>query len=74
VLIHELSHFDVNGHADDFDYTAADARKLAKEAPDTAVENADNYHYFATTFITDDTQASTPLTSRLAPADAKDQE
>jgi peptidyl-Lys metalloendopeptidase len=74
ILLHELSHFDVNGHTDDLDYTATDARKLAEEHSPLAIENADNFHYFAASFLPDSLTAPALSTIRLAPADTKDPE
>ncbi|WP_157437019.1 M35 family metallo-endopeptidase [Actinoplanes subtropicus] len=46
-LIHESSHFTVNGGTDDHVYGQTAARQLAKSNPANAVDNADNYEYFA---------------------------
>ncbi|GIE78012.1 peptidase M35 [Actinoplanes philippinensis] len=46
-LIHESSHFTVNGGTDDHAYGQTAARQLAASNPANAVDNADNYEYFA---------------------------
>ena len=46
-LIHEVSHFSVVAGTNDYAYGQADAQKLAKESPEKAVNNAENYDYFA---------------------------
>jgi uncharacterized Zn-binding protein involved in type VI secretion len=51
-LVHEASHYDSVGSTDDVEhdgqtvYGEAGAEKLAKEAPEKAQENADNFEYF----------------------------
>ncbi|MEU4157795.1 M35 family metallo-endopeptidase [Actinoplanes sp. NPDC026670] len=46
-LIHESSHFTVNGGTDDHAYGQTAAKQLAVSSPAKAVDNADNYEYFA---------------------------
>jgi len=46
-LIHESSHFTVNGGTDDHAYGQTAAKQLAVSSPANAVDNADNYEYFA---------------------------
>ena len=46
-LIHEMSHFNVVAGTDDFVYGQTGAMQLAIEAPNDAVNNADNHEYFA---------------------------
>ncbi|GLY04120.1 MULTISPECIES: M35 family metallo-endopeptidase [Actinoplanes] len=46
-LIHESSHFTVNGGTDDHAYGQTAAKALAISSPANAVDNADNYEYFA---------------------------
>ncbi|GAA0553096.1 M35 family metallo-endopeptidase [Paractinoplanes ferrugineus] len=46
-LIHESSHFTVNGGTDDHAYGQTAAKQLASSNPGNAVDNADNYEYFA---------------------------
>ncbi|CCO37507.1 deuterolysin M35 metalloprotease [Rhizoctonia solani AG-1 IB] len=46
-LIHEQTHFTVNGGAEDIAYGREGCRGLATSDPDKAVQNADNYEYFA---------------------------
>ncbi|WP_157432789.1 MULTISPECIES: M35 family metallo-endopeptidase [unclassified Actinoplanes] len=46
-LVHESSHFTVNGGTDDHVYGQTAARQLAASNPGNAVDNADNYEYFA---------------------------
>jgi len=46
-IIHELSHFKVTAHTDDHVYGKLSAKQLAADKPDTAIDNADNYEYFA---------------------------
>ncbi|KAM5543347.1 hypothetical protein V8D89_003221 [Ganoderma adspersum] len=46
-LVHEASHFTVNGGTRDFAYGPTAARRLALTSPNQAVFNADNHEYFA---------------------------
>jgi peptidyl-Lys metalloendopeptidase len=46
-LVHEMSHFDIVAGTDDDAYGQEAARQLAIDAPNTAVDNADNHEYFA---------------------------
>jgi len=46
-LVHESSHFTVNGGTDDHAYGQTAAKQLALSNPANAVDNADNYEYFA---------------------------
>ena len=46
-LIHEMSHFDVVAGTDDWAYGQTNAKNLALNDPNKAVENADNHEYFA---------------------------
>ena len=46
-LIHESSHFYINGGADDHVYGLTQGRQLASTNPDLAVDNADNIEHFA---------------------------
>ena len=46
-MIHEASHYTVNGGTDDYVYGQSGAKNLAKSNPDRAVFNADNHEYFA---------------------------
>ncbi|BEL12088.1 M35 family metallo-endopeptidase [Actinoplanes sichuanensis] len=46
-LIHESSHFNVNGGADDHVYGLAEGQQLARTDPNRAVDNADNIEHFA---------------------------
>jgi peptidyl-Lys metalloendopeptidase len=46
-LVHESSHFTVNGGTDDHAYGQTAAMQLARSNPSNAVDNADNYEYFA---------------------------
>ncbi|KAJ1309798.1 hypothetical protein OPQ81_006563 [Rhizoctonia solani] len=45
-LVHEQSHFVVNGGTDDHVYGSASAHSLAESNPDQAIDNADNREYF----------------------------
>ncbi|QRW27459.1 peptidyl-Lys metalloendopeptidase [Rhizoctonia solani] len=45
-IVHEQSHFVVNGGTDDHVYGSASARLLAQSNPDQAIDNADNHEYF----------------------------
>lgn len=45
-LVHESSHFTVNGGTDDHAYGRTAAQQLARSNPANAVDNADNYEYF----------------------------
>lgn len=46
-LIHESSHFNVNGGTQDYVYGLQEGQALAKSTPDHAVQNADNVEHFA---------------------------
>ncbi|CAM3818370.1 Deuterolysin metalloprotease (M35) family protein [Vibrio aerogenes CECT 7868] len=46
-LVHEMSHFTVNGGTDDYVYGMSAVRSLAASSPDKAVMNADTHEYFA---------------------------
>ncbi|KAI1786570.1 metalloprotease, partial [Ganoderma leucocontextum] len=46
-LIHEASHFTVNGGTQDYVYGQTAAKSLAQSTPSEAVFNADNHEYFA---------------------------
>ncbi|KAF9529057.1 peptidyl-Lys metalloendopeptidase [Crepidotus variabilis] len=46
-LIHEATHFTVNGGTDDLFYGQTDARSNAITHPDQTLMNADNYEFFA---------------------------
>ncbi|CAE6423933.1 unnamed protein product [Rhizoctonia solani] len=46
-IVHEQSHFTVNGGTDDHVYGQSGAKSLAKSSPDQAIDNADNHEYFA---------------------------
>ncbi|KAM5544061.1 hypothetical protein V8D89_002247 [Ganoderma adspersum] len=46
-LIHEASHFTVNGGTQDYVYGQSGAKSLAQSNPSEAVFNADNHEYFA---------------------------
>lgn len=46
-LIHEASHFLVNGGTQDHEYGQEDCMELARTKPQDAITNADNYEYFA---------------------------
>ncbi|KAH7340845.1 hypothetical protein B0J17DRAFT_716024 [Rhizoctonia solani] len=45
-IVHEQSHFVVNGGTDDHVYGSASAHSLAQSDPDQAIDNADNHEYF----------------------------
>ncbi|CAE6414182.1 unnamed protein product [Rhizoctonia solani] len=45
-IVHEQSHFVVNGGTDDHVYGSVSAHLLAQSNPDQAIDNADNYEYF----------------------------
>ncbi|PIL23275.1 hypothetical protein GSI_14585 [Ganoderma sinense ZZ0214-1] len=47
ILVHEASHFTVNGGTQDYAYGQPEAQTLAKSNPEQAVMNADNHEYFA---------------------------
>ncbi|TCO54100.1 M35 family metallo-endopeptidase [Actinocrispum wychmicini] len=49
-LVHEESHFDVNGGTKDYAYGTEDCKDLAKDDPNKAVANADSYAFFVETF------------------------
>ncbi|CUA74943.1 peptidyl-Lys metalloendopeptidase [Rhizoctonia solani] len=46
-IVHEQSHFTVNGGTDDHVYGQSAAKSLAISNPANAVDNADNHEYFA---------------------------
>lgn len=46
-IIHEQSHFTVNGGTDDHVYGQTGAKNLARTNPKRATDNADNHEYFA---------------------------
>ncbi len=46
-IIHEMSHFTVNGGTADNAYGQTAAKSLAKKTPAKAVQNADNHEYFS---------------------------
>ena len=46
-LIHESSHFTVNGATLDHVYGQDNAKNLANTNPSQAIDNADNHQYFA---------------------------
>lgn len=46
-IVHEVSHFNVVIGTDDHGYGQGAAQNLAKQNPDRALTNADNYEYFA---------------------------
>ncbi|KAG9089104.1 hypothetical protein FRC06_001715 [Ceratobasidium sp. 370] len=46
-IVHENSHFDVNGGTDDLAYGQTLAKELAESNPDDAIRNADSHEYFA---------------------------
>ncbi|QRV92784.1 peptidyl-Lys metalloendopeptidase [Ceratobasidium sp. AG-Ba] len=46
-IVHENSHFTVNGGTDDHVYGQSAAKSLAKSNPTQAIDNADNHEYFA---------------------------
>lgn len=46
-LVHEMSHFTVNGGTDDVAYGQYSARQLAQSNPAQAINNADSHEYFA---------------------------
>ena len=46
MLVHESSHFTVNGGNEDYAYGLEDCLTLASTNPDQAVFNADSYEYF----------------------------
>ena len=48
-LVHESSHFTVNGGTQDYAYGTSAAQSLANSSPSQAVMNADNHEYFAET-------------------------
>lgn len=45
-LVHEMSHFNVNGGTDDWQYGASGCRTLASTNPNKAVDNADSHEYY----------------------------
>ncbi|KAH7322056.1 lysine-specific metallo-endopeptidase-domain-containing protein [Rhizoctonia solani] len=46
-IVHENSHFTVNGGTQDYVYGQSGAKSLAKSNPAQAIQNADNHEYFA---------------------------
>jgi peptidyl-Lys metalloendopeptidase len=49
-IVHEESHFDVNGGTQDYAYGTENCMELARHDPNTAIANADNYAFFVETF------------------------
>ena len=45
-MIHEASHFTLNGGTSDHVYGQISSKNLAEDNPDLAVDNANNYEYF----------------------------
>ena len=45
-LVHEASHFTVNGGTQDYAYGQAECKSLAINNPDEAIFNADSHEYF----------------------------
>lgn len=45
-IVHEMSHFTVNGGTSDYAYGQTSAKSLATRTPAKAVQNADNHEYF----------------------------
>ena len=63
-LVHELSHFTVLAGTTDHVYGTIGAKNLAVSNPEQAIENADNYEYFAeNTPATPDNAAAYTLTT-----------
>ncbi|KAG8740765.1 hypothetical protein FRC10_003923 [Ceratobasidium sp. 414] len=48
-IVHENSHFVINGGTKDYAYGQANCRKLAANNPGQAAQNADNHEYFVET-------------------------
>jgi peptidyl-Lys metalloendopeptidase len=46
-IVHEQSHFNVNGGTNDYAYGQTNAKRLAQSNPKRAIQNADNHEYFA---------------------------
>ncbi|CAE6381976.1 unnamed protein product [Rhizoctonia solani] len=46
-IVHENSHFEVNGGTSDWVYGQSSAKSLASSNPTRAIDNADNHEYFA---------------------------
>ena len=46
-LIHESSHFTLNGGTDDYAYGQTSCKALAISSPSRAIMNADSHEYFA---------------------------
>ncbi|KAB5594811.1 Peptidyl-Lys metalloendopeptidase [Ceratobasidium theobromae] len=46
-IVHENSHFEVNGGTSDWVYGQTSAKSLASSNPTRAIDNADNHEYFA---------------------------
>lgn len=46
-LVHEMSHFTVNGGTDDYAYGQYNAQNLARSNPAQAIQNADSHEYYA---------------------------
>lgn len=47
VILHETSHWNVAASTDDYAYGESNCLSLAATNPTAAIDNADNYHYFA---------------------------
>lgn len=46
-IVHEMSHFTVNGGTSDYAYGQTAAKNLATRTPNKAIQNADNHEYFS---------------------------
>jgi peptidyl-Lys metalloendopeptidase len=46
-IVHEMSHFTVNGGTSDYAYGQSAAKSLATSNPSKAIQNADNHEYFS---------------------------
>jgi peptidyl-Lys metalloendopeptidase len=46
-LVHEASHWEIDGGTSDYVYGQSDSEKLARNDPSEAIMNAENYEYFA---------------------------
>jgi len=46
-MVHEISHFKITAHTDDHGYGKVAAKNYSDNEPSKAIDNADNYEYFA---------------------------
>ncbi|TPO13740.1 M35 family metallopeptidase [Mesorhizobium sp. B1-1-5] len=50
-IVHEVTHYFLTGNTDDIGYGKDDCLQLAKDNPESALKNADNFEYFIEEWI-----------------------